>query len=235
MRGKSQLFLRPGNLTQPPDAYYPFLYMQFLPWPLSIQTFTDESAGRLRVFASFTTPRGESNEYKNSMHFFVRHLPTIFQPTEHNQTYTYVSRYFTTIPTVGPTVTSASRCGAASSGEKQPLKRERRKSDSYRVRMLVSKAFRDTNMFSIEERGRYTTRAGIDDGKTPLVGVQENDDTGAARRQSRQRGSFRADIPFSLSISRRLYINYTGHSAEGGGDNPVCLVSTNEGGSLVRA
>lgn len=130
--------------------------MQFLPWPLSIQTFTDESTDRLRVFASFATSRGES------------------------KIYTYVSKYFTTIPTVGPTVTSASRCGAASSSEKRPLKRKRRKSDLYRVRMLASKAFRDMNVFSIEERGRYTPWADTDDGK-PTWSVSRRTTTSARR------------------------------------------------------
>lgn len=41
------------------------------------------------------------------------------------------------------------------------------------------------------------------------------------------RGSFRADIPFSLS--RRLYINYR-RRYRGGGDNPACLVYYERGG-----
>lgn len=179
--------------------------MQSLPWPLSIQTFTDESTGRLRVFASFATSRGESNEHKNSTHFFVRDLPTIFQPTEHNQIYTCVSRYFTTIPTVGPTVTSASRCGAASSGEKRPLKRKRRRSDLYRVWTLASKAFRDINVFSIEERGRYTPWADTDDGK-PTCSVSRRTTT-SARRDDKVGNVARSELTSLLALA--LAAGYT--------------------------
>lgn len=44
------------------------------------------------------------------------------------------------------------------------------------------------------------------------------------------RGSFRADIPFSLS--RRLYINYTGGDIGVGATTPRVSSTTNEGGSL---
>lgn len=174
------------------------IYMQFLPWPLSIQTFTDESTGRPRVFAS-------SNKHKNSIHFLVRDLPTISQPTEHNQIYTHVSRYFTTIPTVGPTVTSASRCGAASSGEKQPLKRKRRKSDLHRVWMLASKAFRDINVFSIEERARYKPWADTDDGK-PTWSVSRRTTT-SARRDDKVGNVARSELTSLLALA--LAAGYT--------------------------
>lgn len=108
MRGKSQLFLRPGNLTQPPDAYYPFLYMQF----------------RMLVFV---------------------------------------------------------------------------------FRMLVSEAFRDINMFSIEERGRYTTWAGMDDDK-PTWSVSRRTTT-LARRDDKVGNVARSALTSLLALA--LAAGYT--------------------------